>query len=518
MLLGETLRKRRKALGLTLQELARRSDADTGNLSRIERGSQGLSEAMLHKLCTALDCSPAFLYSHAEKAAGASVSSGPQLDLLQPQEFVRWFRSVAPYIHAFGGRTFVIAFGGEVLNDGQFVALSHDLNLLASLEVRIVLVHGARPQIETRLKRANIQPRFVGGLRVTDDEAMEAVKEANGAVRVEIEALLSMGLVNSPMAGADIRVASGNFVTARPLGVVDGVDLQHTGEVRKVDATGIQKRLDDGELVLLSPLGYSPTGEAFNLSLEDVAVNAAIALDADKLIFLMDTSGVTNTRGDLLREMTAKEAERFLRQSQNVPEDVGYYLPSAVHACRHGVARTHLITRHADGAILQELFTHDGIGTMVTEMPLETLRGAEIGDVGAILQLIEPLEAEGVLVRRGRERLEMEIDHFRVMEHDGLIIACAALYPFAEERMAELACMAVHPAFRGAGRGDRLLRYCEVEAQKLRIKHFFVLTTRTAHWFVERGFVEADVESLPKERQKLYNYQRRSKVFVKRIS
>lgn len=522
MPLGEAIRKRRKAFGLTLQELARRIDADTGNLSRIERGSQGLSEAMLRKLCTALDCTPAFLYANAEAAAGASAQSGPQLNLLQPQEFVRWFRSVAPYIHAFGGRTFVIAFGGEVVDDGQFVALSHDLNLLASLEVRLVLVHGARPQVETRLKRAKIQARFVGGLRVTNNEAMEAVKEANGAVRVEIEALLSMGLINSPMAGADIRVASGNFVTARPLGVRDGVDLQHTGEVRKVDAVGIQKRLDDGELVLLSPLGYSPTGEAFNLSLEDVAVNAAIALDADKLIFLMDTSGVHNIRGELLREMTVGKAKNLLRHTQNedaanITEDVRYYLPAAIKACEHGVARTHLICRNTDGAILQELFTHDGIGTMVTEMPLENLRGAEIGDVGSILQLIEPLEAEGVLVRRGRERLEMEIDHFRVMEHDGRIIGCAALYPFKEERMAELACMAIHPAFRGGGRGDRLLRYCEEEAHKQRIKKLFVLTTHTAHWFVERGFVEADVESLPSGRQKLYNYQRRSKVFVKRI-
>jgi amino-acid N-acetyltransferase len=522
MPLGLAIRRRRKALGLTLQELAKRVDADTGNLSRIERGTQGLSEAMLRRLCAALDCTPAFLYAHAEAAAGASAQSGPRLSLLQPQEFVRWFRSVAPYIHAFGGRTFVIAFGGEVVDDGQFVALSHDLNLLASLEVRLVLVHGARPQVESRLKRAKLEARLVGGLRVTDDEAMEAVKEANGSIRVEIEALLSMGLVNSPMAGADIRVASGNFVTARPLGVREGVDLQHTGEVRRIDAVGIRKRLDDGEMVLLSPLGYSPTGEAFNLSLEDVAVSAAIALDADKLIFLMDTAGVHNVRGELLREMTADKARNLLRHvqkngSQAISEDETYYLPAAIKACEHGVARTHLICRHTDGAILQELFTHDGIGTMITEMPLETMREADIGDVGGILQLIEPLEAEGILVRRGRERLEMEIDHFHVMEHDGLIIGCAALYPFPDERKAELACMAVHPSFRGGGRGDRLLHYCEDQARKRGIQSLFVLTTRTAHWFIERDFKEAGVETLPDARQKLYNYQRRSKVFIKRI-
>lgn len=521
-MLGQAIRKRRKLLNLTLQELAKRVGADSGNLSRIERGTQGVSEAMLHRLCTALDCTPAFLYSHTETTTSASAKSTPNMNLLQPREFVRWFRSAAPYIHAFGGRTFVIAFGGEVVDDGQFVALSHDLNLLASLEVRLVLVHGARPQIESRLKKAKIETNLVAGIRVTSDEAMEVVKEANGVVRVEIEALLSMGLVNSPMAGSDIRIASGNFVTAKPVGVLEGVDLQHTGEVRKVDAAGIQKRLDDGELVLLSPLGFSPTGEIFNLTLEDVAVSAAIALDADKLIFLMDSTGVHNLRGELLREMTVEKARKLLRHTQNanaveLSEDEYYYLPAAIRACEQGVARTHLISRHVDGAIVQELFTHDGIGTMITEEPLEALREAEIGDVGGILQIIEPLEAEGVLVRRGRERLEMEISHFFVMEHDGLIIGCAALYPFPEEDKAELAGLAVNPAFRGGGRGDRLLHYIEEQAIIRGIHTLFVLTTRTEHWFVERGFSETSVDALPAAKQQLYNYQRRSKVFQKAL-
>lgn len=522
MSIGFALRKRRKALGLTLSALAREAGMDSGNLSRIERDLQGISEPMLRRLCGALDCTPAFLYAQPEATAVAQPQTGIPLTLRQPQEFVRWFRSVAPYIHAFGGRTFVIAFGGEVVDDGQFVALSHDLNLLASLEVRLVLVHGARPQIESRLKKARIATHLVDGLRVTTDAAMESVKEANGAVRVEIEALLSMGLINSPMAGSDIRIASGNFVTAKPLGVVNGIDLQHTGEVRKIDATGIQKRLEDGELVLLSPLGFSPTGEVFNLTLEDVAVNAAIALNADKLIFLVDTPGVHNLRGELLREMTADKARNLLRHVDDnahaqISEDEKYYLPATVRACESGVARAHLISRHVDGAILQELFTHGGIGTMITEAPLETLRQAEIGDVGAILQLIEPLEAEGVLVRRGRERLEMEISHFHVMEHDGRIIACAALYPFMREKTAELACMAVHPGFRRGGRGDRLLQYCEQAARNIGLKSIFVLTTRTEHWFLERGFVERDVGSLPRQRQRLYNLQRRSKVFRKKL-
>ncbi len=522
MSIGNTIRSRRKSLKITLQTLAVSVKADAGNLSRIERGELGVSEAMLRKISSALNTTPAALYAQSD--ASQSTALPPTIQKHNTKDFVQWFRSATPYIHAFGGRTFVIAFGGEIVDEKQFVALTHDLNLLASLEVRLVLVHGARPQIEQRLKRDKITPMMHNGLRITDDAAMEAVKEANGAVRVEIEALLSMGTANSPMAGADIRVASGNFVTAKPLGVRDGVDLQHTGEVRKIDAIGIQKRLDDNELVLLSPVGYSPTGETFNLSLEDVAVSTAIALDADKLIFLMDSQGVQNLRGELLREMTAEKAKNLLKNvadTENplhISEDTLYYLPAAIRACEHGVARTHLISRHIDGAIIQELFTHEGIGTMVTELPLETMRQANIDDVGGILKLIEPLENEGILVRRGRERIEMEINYFYVMEHDNRAIGCAALYPFKEEKMAEFACLAIDPQYRGGGRGDKLFNFCQAQAKTLGFKQLFCLTTRTEHWFLERGFIEKTVEDLPAEKKQMYNFQRKSKVFIKSLT
>ena len=526
MSLGISIRQCRKSLNVTLQALAAQVGADAGNLSRIERGELGVSESLLRKIASALNTTPASLYAQSDATAQPGFTNSQinqAISQSSPHDFVQWFRSATPYIHAFGGRTFVIAFGGEIVDEKQFIALTHDLNLLASLEVRLVLVHGARPQIEQRLKRDKLAPAFHNGLRVTDDAAMEAVKEANGAVRVEIEALLSMGIANSPMAGADIRVASGNFVTAKPLGVRDGVDLQHTGEVRKIDAIGIQKRLDDSELVLLSPLGYSPTGEAFNLSLEDVAVSTAIALDADKLIFLMDSTGVQNLRGELLREMTADKAKNLLKNIEdsddpiNFSEDVTYYLPAAVRACEHGVARTHLISRHIDGAIIQELFTHSGIGTMVTELPLETMRQANIDDVGGILKLIEPLEDEGILVRRGREHIEMEIAHFYVMEHDNRTIGCAALHPFAQEKQVEFACLAIDPEYRGGGRGDKLFNYCQQQAKSLGFKQLFCLTTRTEHWFLERGFIEHPIEKLPQEKQKMYNFQRKSKVFIKKL-
>lgn len=436
---------------------------------------------------------------------------------LDQQTFVRWFRDSSPYIHAFRGRTFVIAFGGEVIAEEQFANLVHDIALLNSLGVRLVLVHGARPQIEQRLNERGVEMQYVNGLRVTDAAALACVKEATGAVRVEIEALLSMGLSNSPMAGADIRVTSGNFVTAQPLGVREGVDYLHTGEVRRVDTAAVHRQLSEGAIVLLSPIGYSPTGEVFNLSAEDVATAVAIQLKAEKLIHLIDGKGLQFEDKTLVRELNLKEAESYLAEQHDLPEPIAKSLFSAIFACSKGVNRAHLINRHVDGSLLLELFTRDGIGTLISGETFEDIRQATIDDVGGVLELIEPLEQEGVLVRRERERLEMEIDHFTVIERDGTIIACAALYPFAEEGCGELAGLAVHPDYRKQGRGDELLEYIERKAKAMDISRLFVLTTRTAHWFLERGFNAASLDELPMKRQELYNYQRRSKVFIKSL-
>jgi len=442
----------------------------------------------------------------------------------QSADFVAWFRSVAPYINAFRGKTFVIAFGGEVVADGKFVELTHDFNLLAALGIRLVLVHGARPQIEQHLAKNNLDGSYHQGIRLTDAETMKCVKEAAGRLRLEIEALLSMGLANSPMANADIRVAGGNFITAQPIGVINGVDLQHTGSVRKVDVAALQDRMEFGEVVLLSTLGYSPTGEVFNLTLEDVATATAIALDADKLVFLMDTDGVQGKQGELLRELTVAQAQALLTPAlpggatqRPLPDDVNLFLPCAIRACEAGVARTHLISRHTDGSVLQELFSDEGIGTMVVESTLNTLRAADIEDIGGIIELLRPLEESGILVRRSRELLEREIERFIVLEHSHRIIGCAALYPFPDEKAAELACMAVDAQCRDRGYGEAILNYMTDLAKSQGLKKLFVLTTRTAHWFIERGFVESDVTALPEQKKSLYNYQRKSKVFVRKI-
>lgn len=430
-------------------------------------------------------------------------------------KFVDWFRSAAPYIHAFRHRTFVIAFGGECVTDSRFIDIIHDLNLLESLEVQLVLVHGARPQIEERLKERKIVPKMVADRRVTDQESLRCVVEAAGAVRLEIEAVLSRAVADSPMAGSGIRVGSGNFITARPIGVVDGVDFQHTGTVRKVDAVGIQRRLEDNEIVVLPPVGYSPTGEIFNLTVEDVATSAAIALNAEKLIFLCESEGAIDTEGHVVPELSVSGAEQLLRDWPKQSEDVRIFLPCAARACRTGVARAHLISRHVDGALIQELFTREGVGTMVRPDIPDVLRAATAEDIPGLIRLIEPLEADGILVRRDRNLLAQEIERFWVLEYHGEIIGSVALYPFTEEGSAELACLAIKSDQRNYGRGDTLLRHVEYQARQRGIRRLFLLSTRTGQWFEERGFKTTGLDQLPQKKQELYNYERRSKIFVK---
>lgn len=431
--------------------------------------------------------------------------------------FLSWFRASSPYIHAHRGRTVVIAIGGEAVADPGFAELVHDLALLHALGVRLVLALGARPQIEERLRRRGAKMRYLNDLRVTDDTALACVKEAAGAVRVEVEALLSMGVANSPMAGARIRVVSGNFVTARPIGVRDGVDYGHTGQVRRIDTEALHQALDSGAIALIPPLGYSPTGEVFNLSAPDVAGAAAQALHADKLIALVEGAGVTDGDGRLITNLQPRQADRLLADA-GLGEELGHYLRNAVAACRGGVKRVHLVSRQIDGALLRELFTRDGAGTLLTAEPFEETRTARIDDVGGVLELLAPLEDKGVLVRRSREVLETEIERFTVVERDGMVIACAALYCYAEEQMAELACVAVHSDYRNRGHGDNLLAHMERTAQQQGMQRLFVLTTQTAQWFAERGFELTLVDSLPMEKRQLYNYKRGSKVFVKPVA
>ena len=405
---------------------------------------------------------------------------------------------------------------GNTVAGGNLENIVADVALLNSFGVNVVLVHGARDQIDEHLEA---ESHFHQGMRITSKEDMQMVMEAVGAVRFKLEACFSSGLPSSPMYGSKIRVRSGNFVTAMPQGVIDGLDYQYSGRVRNIDVAGLRGLLLANAVVLVSPLGYSATGEIFNVNFADVAVQIALSLQADKLIAFNDDGPIRDKNGKIFRELTLLKCEKFLVEQSLQNRSNTYFSLRACHkACDGGVPRAHVISAAEDGALLKELFTRDGSGTMVYRDSYETIRRARIDDVQGILRLISPLESSGILVKRSRELLEREIHHFIVMEKDNVVIGCAALYPFSEPGAGELACVAVSKDYQGDGRAAKLLTHIERQALKINITKLFVLTTQTAHWFLEQGFVETLPDLLPVERKALYNYQRRSKVFVKSLN
>ncbi|EPJ1375861.1 amino-acid N-acetyltransferase [Escherichia coli] len=432
-------------------------------------------------------------------------------------ELVEGFRHSVPYINAHRGKTFVIMLGGEAIEHENFSSIVNDIGLLHSLGIRLVVVYGARPQIDANLAAHHHEPLYHKNIRVTDAKTLELVKQAAGTLQLDITARLSMSLNNTPLQGAHINVVSGNFIIAQPLGVDDGVDYCHSGRIRRIDEDAIHRQLDSGAIVLMGPVAVSVTGESFNLTSEEIATQLAIKLKAEKMIGFCSSQGVTNDDGDIVSELFPNEAQaRVEAQEEKGDYNSGTvrFLRGAVKACRSGVRRCHLISYQEDGALLQELFSRDGIGTQIVMESAEQIRRATINDIGGILELIRPLEQQGILVRRSREQLEMEIDKFTIIQRDNTTIACAALYPFPEEKIGEMACVAVHPDYRSSSRGEVLLERIAAQAKQSGLSKLFVLTTRSIHWFQERGFTPVDIDLLPESKKQLYNYQRKSKVLM----
>lgn len=434
------------------------------------------------------------------------------------EHFLQWFRHVSPYIHAHRGKTFVIMIPGDCLGQENFANIVSDIAILHSLGVKLVVVHGARLQIEEELKQAGYTSTFHQGARITEREHMPHVIKAAGIARCQVEALFSSGLPNSPMFGAKIKVRGGNFIAARPQGIIEGVDHQMTGKVRSVDGQAISEILANNAIALLSHIGYSITGEVFNLSFTDVGISVAEAIGADKVLIFNDDGPIYDKDGTLYRQLNLSQCEKFLAKSSQHAEASSYFSLRAGHdACQKGIPRAHVISSMEDGTLLKELFTRDGSGTMVYGDRYEMMRQAGLQDVPGILNLIAPLEQKGILVKRSRELLENEINYFTILEKDNHIIGCAALYPMDDSRAAELACVAVMREYQKGGRARTILEHVEDEARGKGLEQIYVLTTRTAHWFIEQGFVECDVDELPASRKALYNFQRNSKVLLKKL-
>ncbi len=423
-------------------------------------------------------------------------------------DFREAFRAASPYIHAHRGRIFVVFIEGQTFLE-DYRSLVEDLILLYGLGIKLVIVYGLRPQIERLLQEQGMAGRYHLGLRVTDRKALECAKEAAGIVRIDLEAAFSQSALASPMRLPHVPVVSGNFVVAKPIGVRRGIDFRFTGEVRRIERAAILKQLDAGHIVLVSPLGYAPTGEVFNLESEAVATEVAIALKADKLLILMD-------RALGIPQLTSAGAESLLHEG-SLPEGTGRHLRAAIRAVEGGVDRVHLLDRHVDGALLLELFTPQGVGTLVTRTPLELLRRAQLEDIPALLLLLEPLAREDILISRSRERLEEEIGDYLVLEQDGLLLGCIALHSYPELKAGRIAALAVHPEHRRQGRGERLLRAAEAEAKEAGLEHLYLLTTHAEGWFRERGYETIPFEALPEPIRRDYSPERGSKILHKSL-
>ncbi|MFT6927313.1 MAG: amino-acid N-acetyltransferase [Psychromonas sp.] len=443
------------------------------------------------------------------------------MEMLQDsKQLVDWFRNSAPYINAHRGKTFVLMLGGEALETDNFQHIINDIALLNSLGVKLVLVHGVRPQIQKQLDLNGHTSQFVDDLRITDDKSLTLIKQAVGAVQIELQSRLSMGLTNSPMQGAAIRTVISNVVTAQPIGIKDGIDFCHAGKVRKIDVVGIRTQLAAGAIPVISPLGYSVTGEVFNLLAEEVATQVAVGLQADKLIGFCSNIGVLDDEGEVITELLPEQAQQhvdLMELESGQASGTLRFLRAALAACKAGVARSHLISYYEDGALLKELFTRDGVGSQIVKESYERIRTATIDDIGGLLALIRPLEEQGILVKRSRELLENEIAYFQIVERDGMVIGCAALYPFAAEKMGELACLVSHPEYRRGARADNLVAHIERKARKLGLESIFVLTTQSIHWFRERGFEFAELNQLPAAKKELYNLKRNSRILIRKI-
>lgn len=425
-------------------------------------------------------------------------------------DFVRSFREAAPYIHYLRGKTLVVGISGSLLHGRALADTAADLNLLCALGVRLVLVFGLDGQLPERPVHQ--------GFPLTDAAALATAKQLCGSLQADIQAALAVGFAHSPQRAPRLRVLSGSFVFARALGVIDGTDTGFTGLVRKIDKTAVRAALDTQAAILIAPVAASRGGQSYLIDMPALASAAAVSLEAEKLLFLTEETGIRDAAGSLIGSMTADEADALL--SAPPAGCPAALLRAAVDALRQGVSRVQILSGRQSGDLLRELFTRHGAGTAVAPAPFVSVRPAKNRDIADIAALIRPLEEQGILLPRSRLYLEEHIRSFYVLENDRQIYGCAELKTFPSTAdAAELACLAVADNIRNSGYGEQLLARLAQEAARQGKTRLFALSTHTADWFAERGFQAASPEELPPERLASYRANgRRSKVFVLDIS
>ncbi len=426
-------------------------------------------------------------------------------------------REAFHYQSRFSGTTMVFKVDFPVTEDAGFSFLMKDVALLSQIGIRVVIVPGAKEWIDSVLGEYNIETSYNGALRITSAEAIPFVNMAAFNVATKFITGLSASRVNAVI---------GSFVKARGLGIVDGIDMAHTGMMDKILLETIEPILEHSMVPILPCIGWSSSGKPYNILSDEIALEVSKALHAEKLFIVSAAKGITrpeyiipehihtNDEGRLVR-LTPQEAESILKANnfdKHKNNTTLTELNLALKASKSGIERVHIIDGKQDGAILRELFSNLGVGTMVYADEYESIRPLSIEDIPDVLRLMEPLMKQGVLLRRSHEEIQDKRNDYVVFEIDGSVHACAALHDWGEDQ-AEIAAITTDPAYSDLGMGRRLVRYLIDKARKQKLRRVFVLTTKTHDWFELLGFKESSLESLPNRKRTHYDTQRKSKIF-----
>ncbi|MDR1126814.1 MAG: amino-acid N-acetyltransferase [Treponema sp.] len=431
---------------------------------------------------------------------------------------VELIREAFHYQSRFDGSTVVFKIDCPVAEDPRFPSLVRDIALLSKTGFHVIIVAGAKERIDAVLRKYDVASNYHGRIRITPAATLPFVEMAafHAATRF------------MTLSASRVDAVIGNFVRARGLGVIGGVDMGHTGFVEKVLVDSLERTLRQGMIPILPCIGWSPAGKTYNVASDDITLAVSAALGAIKLFIISVDGGLksgvyalpphveraeVDETGRIIR-LTPQEAEFILTANRDRPDDKPLLdLNLALKASKAGVERVHLIDGREDGAILRELFSNMGAGTMIYTDEYESIRKLKNSDIADVLRLMEPLMQTGVLIRRTPEQIQEKKDDYVVIEIDGTVRACAALHEWGE-RQAEIAALATDPTFTTLGLGRRIVRFLLERAKQNDVRRVFVLTTHTHDWFETLGFTSATVESLPPCRRRLYDQNRKSKVFA----
>jgi amino-acid N-acetyltransferase len=438
------------------------------------------------------------------------------MDEIKHREQVDLIREVFYYQNRFDGKTIVLKIDYPILNAPHFPQLLKDLAMLRATGIEIILVPGARGWIDAVLKEYDIESEYVDGIRVATQDSIPFIRMAAFDVANRLMTLLTAFQANAVI---------GNFVRARGIGVVDGVDFENSGRVEKILNEPLQQILDQGMIPIFPCIGWNAAGKPYNLSSDDIAMAVAEALQAEKLFFVTDSDGVVETRFTLpaglvknsdgrVARLSLEEAEEVLRLNAGNPDPDLKYLALALTACRKGTERAHVVDGRLEGAILREIFSNLGIGTMIYgNNDYESIRPMKADDIGDVLRLMQPLVQEGVLITRSEDELTARHADFVVYSIDDVVHACGALHDYGEGQ-GEIAAIATNPVYGHLSMGRKIVSYLIEKAARLGMTRVFVLTTRTIDWFEQLGFVETDLASLPARKAETYDPVRKSRIFA----